>query len=58
MNIEGDGDEAMDVGKRAVEAVAAVSPGFRWRSRRTSAPGRRQLAAAKVERLERALGTE
>ena len=57
-NIEGEWDEVMDVVKRAVEAVARCRRGSRWCSRRTSAPGTTASSTAKVERLERALGTE
>ncbi len=57
-NIEGDWDEVMDVVKRAVEAVAAVSPRVSLVLKADLRAGYDGQLAAKVERLERALGTE
>jgi uncharacterized protein (TIGR00106 family) len=57
-NIEGDWDEVMDVVKRAVEAVSAVSPRVSLVLKADLRAGYDGQLAAKVERLERALGTE
>ncbi|MGA8256594.1 MAG: thiamine-binding protein [Nocardioides sp.] len=54
-NIEGEWDEVMDVVKRAVDAVAAVSPRVGLVLKADIRPGRTGEMAAKVERLERAL---
>ena len=57
-NLEGDWDEVMDVVKRAVEAVAAASPRVSLVLKADLRAGYDGQLAAKVERLERALGTE
>jgi uncharacterized protein (TIGR00106 family) len=57
-NIEGDWDEVMDVVKRAVEAVAAASPRVSLVLKADLRAGYDGQLTAKVERLERALGTE
>ena len=54
-NIEGEWDEVMDVVKRAVEAVAAVSPRVSLVLKADVRPGYDGQLTAKVERLERAL---
>ena len=55
-NIEGDWDEVMAVVKRAVDAVAAVSPRVSLVLKADIRPGYTGQLTAKVERLERALG--
>ncbi|WP_205472542.1 thiamine-binding protein [Nocardioides sp. SYSU D00038] len=55
-NIEGEWDEVMDVVKRAVDAVAAVSPRVGLVLKADIRPGWDGQLTAKVERLERALG--
>ncbi len=55
-NIEGGWDEVMDVVKRAVEVVAAVSPRVGLVLKADIRPGRTGELTGKVERLERALG--
>ncbi len=54
-NIEGEWDEVMDVVKRAVDAVAAVSPRVGLVLKADIRPGRTGEMTGKVERLERAL---
>jgi uncharacterized protein (TIGR00106 family) len=55
-NIEGDWDEVMDVVKRAVEAVAAVSPRVSLVLKADIRPGHTGQLTAKVKRIEDALG--
>lgn len=55
-NIEGEWDEVMAVVKRAVEAVAAVSPRVSLVLKADIRPGYNGQLTAKVERIERALG--
>ncbi len=55
-NIEGEWDEVMAVVKRAVEAVAAVSPRVSLVLKADIRPGFSGELTAKVERVERALG--
>ena len=57
-NIEGDWDACMDVVKRAVEAVAAVSPRVSLVLKADIRPGWEGQLSAKVERIEAILGTE
>ncbi|HSX69148.1 thiamine-binding protein [Nocardioides sp.] len=57
-NIEGDWDACMDVVKRAVEAVAAVSPRVSLVLKADVRPGWDGQLAAKVERIEALLGPE
>lgn len=54
-NVEGEWDEVMDVVKRAVEAVAAVSTRVGLVLKADIRPGWDGQLTAKVERLERAL---
>ncbi|UMG94908.1 MTH1187 family thiamine-binding protein [Nocardioides sp. TF02-7] len=54
-NIEGEWDEVMDVVKRAVDAVAAVSPRVGLVLKADIRPGYTGQLTAKVERVERAL---
>lgn len=54
-NIEGDWDEVMAVLKRAVDAVAAVSPRVSLVLKADIRPGYTGQLTAKVERLEREL---
>ena len=54
-NIEGEWDEVMDVVKRAVEVVAAVSPRVGLVLKADIRPARTGEMTAKLERLERAL---
>lgn len=54
-NIEGEWDEVMDVVKRAVDVVAAVSPRVGLVLKADIRPGRSGEMTAKLERLERAL---
>ena len=55
-NIEGEWDEVMGVVKRAVNAVAAVSPRVSLVLKADIRPGYTGQLTAKVEHLERALG--
>lgn len=55
-NIEGEWDEVMAVVKRAVEAVAAVSPRVSLVLKADIRAGCTGELTAKVERVERALG--
>ncbi|GAS91552.1 MTH1187 family thiamine-binding protein [Mycolicibacterium brisbanense] len=55
-NIEGEWDEVMGVVKRAVEAVAAVSPRVSLVLKADIRPGYTGQLTAKVERIERELG--
>lgn len=55
-NIEGEWDEVMAVVKRAVEAVAEVSPRVGLVLKADIRPGFEGQLTAKVERVERALG--
>jgi len=57
-NVEGDWDEVMDVVKRAVEAVAAVSPRVSLVLKADIRPGYDGQLTAKVERVEQALAGE
>lgn len=54
-NIEGEWDEVMDVVKRAVDVVAAVSPRVGLVLKADIRPGREGEMTAKLERLEQAL---
>ena len=54
-NIEGEWDEVMDVVKRAVDAVAAVSPRVGLVLKADIRPGYDGQLTAKVERIEQAL---
>ena len=54
--IEGEWDEVMDVVRRAVEAVAEVSPRVGLVLKADVRPGRTGEMAGKLERLEAALG--
>ncbi|WP_139978435.1 thiamine-binding protein [Nocardioides litoris] len=54
-NIEGEWDEVMDVVKRAVDVVAAVSPRVSLVLKADVRPGRTGEMTAKLERLEQAL---
>jgi uncharacterized protein (TIGR00106 family) len=56
-NIEGEWDEVMAVVKRAVDAVAAVSPRVGLVLKADIRPGYDGQLTAKVERIERALGS-
>ena len=56
-NIEGEWDEVMAVVKRAVEAVAAVSPRVSLVLKADIRPGYTGQLTAKVQRIERELGT-
>ena len=53
--IEGEWDEVMDVVKRAVDAVAAVSPRVGLVLKADIRPGRSGELTGKVDRLERAI---
>ncbi|MFD1827862.1 MULTISPECIES: thiamine-binding protein [Mumia] len=55
-NVEGDWDDVMDVVKRAVEAVAAVSPRVSLVLKADIRPGHTGQLAAKVQRIEEILG--
>ncbi len=55
-NIEGEWDEVMGVVKRAVEAVAVVSPRVSLVLKADIRPGYTGQLTAKVERIERELG--
>ncbi|MCV7281655.1 thiamine-binding protein [Mycolicibacterium flavescens] len=55
-NIEGDWDEVMDVVKRAVDAVAAVSPRVSLVLKADIRPGHTGQLTAKVARIDDALG--
>jgi uncharacterized protein (TIGR00106 family) len=55
-NIEGEWDEVMAVVKRAVEAVAAVSPRVSLVLKADIRPGHTGQLTAKVQRIEDALG--
>ena len=55
-NIEGEWDEVMAVVKRAVEAVAAVSPRVSLVLKADIRPGYTGQLTAKVKRIEDALG--
>ena len=55
-NIEGEWDEVMAVVKRAVEAVAAVSPRVSLVLKADVRPGHTGQLTAKVQRIEDALG--
>lgn len=54
--IEGEWDEVMDVVKRAVDAVAEVSPRVSLVLKADIRPGYSGQLTAKVERIEQALG--
>jgi uncharacterized protein (TIGR00106 family) len=54
--VEGDWDEVMDVVKRAVDAVAAVSPRVGLVLKADIRPGYDGQLTAKVQRVERLLG--
>lgn len=54
-NIEGEWDEVMDVVKRAVEAVAKVSPRVSLVLKADIRPGHTGQLAAKVQRIDDAL---
>jgi uncharacterized protein (TIGR00106 family) len=56
-NIEGEWDEVMAVVKQAVEAVAAVSDRVSLVLKADIRPGYTHQLSAKVERIERALGS-
>ncbi|KWX24115.1 hypothetical protein AFM11_12215 [Mycolicibacterium wolinskyi] len=56
-NIEGEWDQVMAVVKRAVEAVAAVSSRVSLVLKADIRPGYTGQLTAKVERIERELGT-
>ncbi|OKH84995.1 hypothetical protein EB75_02315 [Mycobacterium sp. ST-F2] len=56
-NIEGEWDEVMAVVKRAVEAVAAVSPRVSLVLKADIRPGYTGQLTAKVQRIEQELGT-
>ncbi len=55
-NIEGERDEVMAVVKRAVEAVAAVSPRVSLVLKADIRPGHTGQLTAKVQRIDDALG--
>jgi uncharacterized protein YqgV (UPF0045/DUF77 family) len=55
-NIEGEWDEVMAVVKRAVEAVAAVAPRVSLVLKADIRPGYTGQLAAKVQRVDEALG--
>jgi uncharacterized protein (TIGR00106 family) len=55
-NIEGEWDEVMDVVKRAVDAVAAVSPRVSLVLKADIRPGHVDQLTAKVKRIDVALG--
>ncbi len=57
-NIEGEWDEVMDVVKRAVDVVAAVSPRVGLVLKADIRPGRTGEMSAKLERLEQALSKD
>ena len=56
-NIEGEWDDVMAVVKRAVEAVAAASPRVSLVLKADIRPGYTGQLTAKVERIERELGS-
>lgn len=56
-NIEGEWDEVMAVVKRAVDAVAAASPRVSLVLKADIRPGHTGQLTAKVERIERELGS-
>ena len=56
-NVEGEWDEVMAVVKRAVDVVAAVSPRVGLVLKADIRPGYDGQLTAKVERVERALGS-
>src|SRR5690242_1067107 len=56
-NVEGEWDEVMAVVKRAVDAVAAVSPRVSLVLKADIRPGHTGQLTAKVERIERELGS-
>ena len=56
-NIEGEWDEVMSVVKRAVDAVAAVSPRVSLVLKADIRPGYTGQLSAKVQRIEDALGS-
>ncbi|MDO3638825.1 thiamine-binding protein [Mycolicibacterium arseniciresistens] len=56
-NVEGDWDDVMAVVKQAVEAVAAVAPRVSLVLKADIRPGFTGQLTAKVERLERELGS-
>ena len=55
-NIEGEWDEVMDVVKRAVDVVAAVSPRVSVVLKADIRPGHTDRLNAKVRRIDEALG--
>ncbi|MDO9456517.1 thiamine-binding protein [Nocardioides sp.] len=57
-NIEGEWDEVMDVVKRAVDVVAAVSPRVGLVLKADIRPGRTGELTAKLDRLEQALAAD
>jgi len=57
-NIEGEWDEVMDVVKRAVDVVAAVSPRVGLVLKADIRPGRSGEMTAKLDRLEAALAED
>ena len=56
-SVEGDWDEVMDVVKRAVEAVAARAPRVSVTLKADLRPGEKDQLNAKVEAVERRLGS-
>ena len=56
-NIEGEWDEVMAVVKQAVDAVAAVSPRVSLVLKADIRPGYTDQLTAKVQRVERELGS-
>lgn len=56
--VEGEWDEVMDVIRRAVDAVAAKAPRVGLVLKADIKPGVTDTSAAKMERLERALGDD
>jgi uncharacterized protein (TIGR00106 family) len=57
-NVEGEWDEVMDVVKRAVDAVAAVSPRVSLVLKADIRPGYEGQITAKVDRIEQVLAGE
>ncbi|MBW9205076.1 thiamine-binding protein [Mumia sp. zg.B17] len=57
-NIEGEWDEVMDVVRRAVEAVADVSPRVSLVLKADIRPGRTGQLSEKVQRIDELLGEE
>ncbi|GAA3833563.1 thiamine-binding protein [Nocardioides panacisoli] len=57
-NVEGEWDEVMDVVKRAVDAVAAVSPRVALVLKADIRPGYDGQITAKVDRVEQVLARE